>query len=49
MRTSAPEHGPHIGRPLSVTGSFVCLDFNHLLMSLCWHPTPTHFASAHGG
>ena len=49
MRTSSLEHGPHIGRPLAVTGSFVCLDLRHFLMSLFSHPTPTHFAFAHGG
>jgi hypothetical protein len=49
MRTSAPEHGPHIGRPLSVTGSFVCLEVRQDLMSLFWHPTPAHIAFAQGG
>jgi len=49
MRTSAPEHGWHIRRPLSVTGSFWSLDLRHSLMSLFSHPTPTHFAFAQGG
>jgi len=49
MRTSALAHGPHIGRHSSVTGSFWSLDLRHSLMSLCWHPTPTHFAFAQGG
>jgi hypothetical protein len=49
MRTSALEHGTHIARRSSVTGSFWCLDLRHPLMSLCWHPTPTHFAFAQGG
>ena len=49
MRTSALAHGWHIGRPLSVSGSFVCLEVRHLFTSLFWHPTPTHFAFAHGG
>ena len=49
MRTSAPEHGPHSGRHSSVMGSFWCLDLHQDLMSLFWHPTPTHFAFAHGG
>ena len=49
MRTSALKHGVHIARRSSVMGSFWCLDFNHTLMSLFWHPTPAHIAFAHGG
>jgi hypothetical protein len=49
MHTSAPEHGAHIGRPLSVSGSFWSLDLHQDLMSLFSHPTPTHFAFAQGG
>jgi hypothetical protein len=49
MRTSALEHGWHMGRRSSVMGSFVCLDLHHTLMSLFWHPTPAHIAFAQGG
>ena len=49
MRTSALEHGTHIARRSSVTGSFVCLEVRQDLMSLFWHPTPAHIAFAQGG
>ena len=49
MRTSALAHGPHIGRPLPVMGSFWSLDAHHDLISVLLHPTPTHAAFAHGG
>ena len=49
MRTSALKHGVHIARRSSVMGSFWCLDLHQFFTSLCWHPTPTHFAFAYGG